>query len=66
MLTGLEPAAVRELAARGFNITNHGVFVETYASLLLTSLQAEKEAADAALSNSRNANSAALTKAAAS
>ncbi|KAI1125350.1 polyketide synthase [Nemania abortiva] len=65
ILTGLEPAAVRELAARGFDVTSHGVLVEARASLLLASLQAEKEAADAASSNSHNANSAAVSKAAA-
>ncbi|KAI0120147.1 polyketide synthase [Nemania sp. FL0031] len=65
ILTGLEPAAVRELAARGFDVTSHGVLVEARASLLLASLQAEKEAADAASSHSQSANSSAASKAAA-
>lgn len=55
MLTGLEPAGVRELSARGFDVTTHGVLVEARAALLLASLQAEKEAADAASSQSQGA-----------
>lgn len=58
MLTGLEPAAVRELSARGFDVTNHGVLVEARSSILLASLQAEKEAADAASSRSQGAHDA--------
>ncbi|KAI1660867.1 polyketide synthase [Daldinia decipiens] len=45
LLTGLEPAAIRELSARGFDVTSHGVLVEARASVLLASLLAEKEAA---------------------
>lgn len=45
LLTGLEPAAIRELGAKGFDVTSHGVLVEARASLLLASLLAEKEAA---------------------
>lgn len=64
MLTGLEPAAVRELSARGFDVTTHGVLVEARSSLLLASLQAEQEAAKKASSHALDA-SAAVTKAAA-
>ncbi|KAI2781059.1 hypothetical protein F4815DRAFT_498801 [Daldinia loculata] len=45
LLKGLEPAAIRELSARGFDVTSHGVLVEARASVLLASLLAEKEAA---------------------
>lgn len=62
MLTGLEPAAVRELSARGFDVTTHGVLVEARSSLLLASLQAEKEAAS---SGSRAGTGALTTSAAA-
>ncbi|KAH7323187.1 polyketide synthase [Stachybotrys elegans] len=44
MLTGLEPTAIRELAAKGFDVSSHGVLVEARAAILLGSLQAEKEA----------------------
>ncbi|KAI1119036.1 polyketide synthase [Nemania sp. NC0429] len=44
LLTGLEPAAIRELSARGFDVTSHGVLVEARAATLLASLAAEKEA----------------------
>jgi hypothetical protein len=44
MLTGLEPAAIRELSAKGFDVSSHGVLVEARASVLRASLQAEKEA----------------------
>ncbi|KAI4604125.1 Type I Iterative PKS [Pestalotiopsis sp. 9143b] len=64
MLTGLEPAAVRELSARGFDVTTHGVLVEARSSILLASLQAEKEAADAASSQSQGTSDA-VAKAAA-
>lgn len=47
LLTGLEPAAIRELSARGFDVTSHGVLVEARASVLLASLLAEKEAIEA-------------------
>ncbi|KAI5854487.1 polyketide synthase [Durotheca rogersii] len=47
LLTGLEPAAIRELSARGFDVTSHGVLVEARAAVLLASLQAEKEAGEA-------------------
>ncbi|ROT38902.1 polyketide synthase [Sodiomyces alkalinus F11] len=46
MLTGLEPAAIRELTAKGFDVTTHGVLVEARASVLLASLLAEKEASE--------------------
>ncbi|KAH6638603.1 polyketide synthase [Truncatella angustata] len=46
LLTGLEPAAIRELSARGFDVTSHGVLVESRASILLASLLAEKEVAE--------------------
>ena len=65
MLTGLEPAAVRELSAQGFDVTTHGVLVEARSSILLASLQAEKEAAEAASSQSQGAHNAAMAKAAA-
>ncbi|KAK6210523.1 hypothetical protein LQW54_006131 [Pestalotiopsis sp. IQ-011] len=65
MLTGLEPAAVRELSARGFDVTTHGVLVEARAGLLLASLQAEKEAADIAASSSQGVGTAAAAQAAA-
>lgn len=44
MLTGLEPGAIRELGAKGFDVSSHGVLVEARASVLRASLQAEKEA----------------------
>ena len=65
ILTGLEPAAVRELSARGFDVTTHGVLVEARSSILLASLQAEKEAAEAASSQSQGAHDATMAKAAA-
>ena len=65
MLTGLEPAAVRALSARGFDVTTHGVLVEARSSILLASLQAEKEAAEAASSQSQGAHDATMAKAAA-
>ncbi|KAK7738594.1 Type I Iterative PKS [Diatrype stigma] len=64
MLTGLEPAAVRELSARGFDVTTHGVLVEARSSILLASLQAEKEVGEAAASGSRGAAAAASAAAA--
>lgn len=65
MLTGLEPAAIRELSARGFDVTTHGVLVEARSSILLASLQAEKEAAEAASSQSQNDHEATLATASA-
>ena len=47
LLTGLEPAAIRQLSAQGFDVTSHGVLIEARASILLASLQAEKEVQDA-------------------
>ena len=47
LLTGLEPAAIRELSAQGFDVTSHGVLIEARASVLLASLLAEKEASEA-------------------
>lgn len=44
MLTGLEPGSIRELSAKGFDVSSHGVLVEARASVLRASLQAEKEA----------------------
>lgn len=64
MLTGLEPAAVRALSARGFDVTTHGVLVEARAAVLLASLQAEKEATEAA-SSAQGATNASVAKAAA-
>lgn len=63
MLTGLEPAAVRELSARGFDVTTHGVLVEARSSILLASLQAEKETAEAASSQSHGVHDAKMGKA---
>ncbi|MCJ1318140.1 hypothetical protein MMC15_003467 [Xylographa vitiligo] len=65
MLTDLEPAAVRELSARGFDVTTHGVLVEAPFSILLASLQAEKEAAEAASSQSQGVHDATMAKVAA-
>jgi hypothetical protein len=65
MLTGLEPAAVRELSARGFDVMTHGVLIEARSSLLLASLQAEQEAAAAASSQLQGAHDATMAKAAA-
>ncbi|KAI1338699.1 polyketide synthase [Xylariaceae sp. FL0016] len=64
MLTGLEPAAVRELSARGFDVMTHGVLVEARSSVLLASLQAEQEVVRAASADAQGA-SAAMTKTAA-
>lgn len=50
LLTGLESAGIRKLAAQGFDVSTHGVLTESRASVLLASLQAEKEARDALLS----------------
>lgn len=47
MLTGLEPAAIRELSKQGFDVTSHGVLIESRASILLASLLAEREASEA-------------------
>jgi hypothetical protein len=58
MLTSLEPAAVRELSARGFDVTTHGVLIEARSSVLLASLQAEQEAANAASSQSLDGSTA--------
>ena len=65
MLTDLELAAVRELSAGGFDVTTHGVLVEAPSSILLASLQAEKEAAEAASSQSQSAHDATMAKVAA-
>ena len=65
MLTSLEPAAVRELSALGFDVTTHGVLVEARSSILLASLQAEKEATEAASSQFQGAHNATMAKAAA-
>ncbi|GAW26384.1 putative polyketide synthase [Rosellinia necatrix] len=43
LLTGLEPANIRALGAQGYDVSTHGVLVEARASILLGSLQAEKE-----------------------
>ena len=48
MLTGLEPGSIRELSAKGFDVSSHGVLVEARASVLRASLQAEKEAKETA------------------
>jgi len=47
LLTGLEPAGVRELQARGFDVTSHGVLKDARTALLAASLKAEQEARDA-------------------
>jgi hypothetical protein len=47
LLTGLELAGVRELSARGFDVTSHGVLVDARTAVLSASLQAEQEARDA-------------------
>lgn len=65
LLTGLEPAAVRELSARGFDVTTHGVLIEARSSILLASLQSEKEATEAALSQSQGEHDATMAKKAA-
>ncbi|KAI0879957.1 polyketide synthase [Annulohypoxylon maeteangense] len=43
LLTGLEPAAIRELSVRGFDVTSHGTLIEARAAILLASLLAEKK-----------------------
>ncbi len=65
MLTGMEPAAIRELKARGFDVATHGVLVEARSSILLASLRAEQEAAEAALTQSQGGHDASMAKAAA-
>ncbi|RWA08741.1 hypothetical protein EKO27_g6377 [Xylaria grammica] len=65
MLTGLEPAAVRKLAAQGFDVTSHGVLMEARASLLLASLQAEKEAKERESTQSQGMHTATSAQAAA-
>jgi hypothetical protein len=65
MLTGLEPAAIRELSRRGFDVTSHGVLIEARASILLGSLRAEKETIEAMSSQAQGARDASLAKAAA-
>lgn len=47
LLTGLEPAGARELQARGFDVSSHGVLQDARMSVLGASLKAEKEARDA-------------------
>jgi NADPH:quinone reductase-like Zn-dependent oxidoreductase/NADP-dependent 3-hydroxy acid dehydrogenase YdfG len=47
LLTGLEPAGARELQARGFDVSSHGVMQDARMSVLGASLKAEKEARDA-------------------
>ena len=47
LLTGLEPAGVRELQARGFDVTSHGVLKDARTAILAASLKAEQEARDA-------------------
>jgi hypothetical protein len=64
MLTGLEPDAVRELSKKGFDVTTHGVLVEARSSVLLASLQAEMEAAEAASSQSQGSHESAAKAAA--
>lgn len=44
LLTGLEPAKVRELQAREFDVTSHGVLKDARTAMLATSLKAEQEA----------------------
>ncbi|KAJ8117705.1 hypothetical protein ONZ43_g4152 [Nemania bipapillata] len=59
LLTGLEPTAIRELSAKGFDVTSHGVLIEARASVLLASLQAEKESSGQSPSSGLDANVAA-------
>lgn len=47
LLTGLEPNGVRELQARGFDVTSHGVLKDARTAILAASLKAEQEAREA-------------------
>ena len=47
LLTGLEPAGVRELQARGFDVSSHGVLKDARTAVLAASLKAEQEAREA-------------------
>ncbi|KAL4809569.1 KR domain-containing protein [Aspergillus unguis] len=64
ILTGLEPAGVRELSARGFDVSSHGVLVEPRAAVLSASLQAEQEIREST-SNTDSADSSSASTAAA-
>ncbi|KAK7906576.1 hypothetical protein PG985_016313 [Apiospora marii] len=64
LLTGLEPDAARQLIAQGFDVTTHGVLVEARSGILMASLKAEQEAADAASSRSQGAHTSAAQAAA--
>ena len=46
LLTGLEPAGVRELQSRGFDVSSHGVLKDARTAVLAASLKAEQEARD--------------------
>lgn len=47
LLTGLEPARVREVQSRGFDVSSHGVLKDARTTVLAVSLKAEQEARDA-------------------
>ncbi|KAK8102046.1 hypothetical protein PG984_015192 [Apiospora sp. TS-2023a] len=64
LLTGLEPDAARQLIAQGFDVTTHGVLVEARSGILMASLKAEQETADAASSRSQGAHDSAAQAAA--
>ncbi|ORY71075.1 polyketide synthase [Pseudomassariella vexata] len=51
LLTGLEPAGIRELSAQGFDVSTHGVLTEGRAAVLLASLQAAEESRGARVGN---------------
>lgn len=47
LLTGLEPNGVRELQARGFDVTSHSTLKDPRTAIIAASLKAEQEARDA-------------------
>ncbi|PYI20858.1 putative polyketide synthase [Aspergillus violaceofuscus CBS 115571] len=64
MLTGLEPAGVRELSARGFDVTSHGVLVEARAGILSAALLAEQEVRAGGSGEARGSDRQVVTSAA--
>ncbi|KAI1735252.1 polyketide synthase [Xylaria scruposa] len=46
LLTGLEPAGIRALTAKGFDVASHGVLVEARGSVLLASIMAAESAGE--------------------
>ena len=60
LLTGLEPAGVRELQARGFDVSSHGVLKDPRTGILAASLKAEHEAQ--AKSQAKNMAGGAVTQ----